>query len=198
MVDANRKAVDGARQTVPVQPGCRASSSRASRRATIDEFLTKHGVGARSGLHVDRHRQLRLLAVEGDHGRQSARAGHGIQRPVRARSRGHRARRAAPAGRAEGLRRRLAGGAREAQSRQGLRPGAVRGRGRQRVLPSQRRGAGGAAADGRAGIPAAAGQLRRGRRQREGGAISTPPSPRRGCRSSTYDIHDPDCRRIAA
>ena len=186
MVDANRKAVDGARQTFQFNPGVCVVKSRLE-TSTINEFLTRHGVGAGGGLHVDRHRQLRLLAVEGDHGGQPARAGHGIQRPVRARSRRHRARRSAAAGRAQGLRRRIAGGAREAQSRQRLWPGAVRGRRRQRVLPSQRRRAGRAAADRGAGIPGAAGQLTTRPATARKRAISTRPSPRRGCRSSTYD-----------
>ena len=45
MVDANRKAVDGARQTFQFNPGVCVVKSRLA-TATINEFLTRHGVGA--------------------------------------------------------------------------------------------------------------------------------------------------------
>ena len=45
MVDANRKAVDGARQTFQFNPGVCVVKSRLE-TATINEFLTRHGVGA--------------------------------------------------------------------------------------------------------------------------------------------------------
>ena len=45
MVDANRKAVDGARQTFAFNPGVCVVKSRLE-TGTINEFLTRHGVGA--------------------------------------------------------------------------------------------------------------------------------------------------------